>query len=236
LLLTFLALLKERYVRAFIYLGVALAFKLQALFILPFLICYYLCKRKFSALLFFIPVLVLWLSGILAYINGADLFTVFKIYFDQIDTYHEMYLGFYSFWVLVGNNYEILKNFAIMLTAGICAIGTYSIVSCKKYFESKESILSILCWFLWTVLLFLPGMHDRYAYPLDIFLILLAFTNKKYIKYAVLSATLSTTVYGNFLFSQAFVHEYSLLYLLFYVHFSQTIFSTSEISTNAENL
>lgn len=52
LALTFL--LKERYALAFVFLGVAFAFKLQFIFILPIFIVVYVVKRKFSILNFFI--------------------------------------------------------------------------------------------------------------------------------------------------------------------------------------
>ncbi len=47
-------LMKEKYVKSFILLGVAFAFKLQIIFILPLYILIYISKRKFSIVHFFI--------------------------------------------------------------------------------------------------------------------------------------------------------------------------------------
>ena len=46
-------LMKEKYVKSFILLGVAFAFKLQMIFILPLYILIYISKRKFSIIHFF---------------------------------------------------------------------------------------------------------------------------------------------------------------------------------------
>lgn len=47
-------LMKEKYIKSFILLGVAFAFKLQMIFILPLYILIYISKRKFSIIHFFI--------------------------------------------------------------------------------------------------------------------------------------------------------------------------------------
>lgn len=45
-------LVKKKYVRSFVSLGIAFAFKLQAVFILPLFIIYYICEEKYSILYF----------------------------------------------------------------------------------------------------------------------------------------------------------------------------------------
>ena len=234
LMLTMLCLLKERFFLTFIFFGIAIAFKLQSIFMLPFLFCYYLYKKKFSILMFLVSIFAFWFSGIVAYIKGQNLFESFKIYLNQTDIYHAMYLNFCSFWALVGDSYDEFKLFGVLLVLALCVIGIYMVLCGKKKFETQEQIVNTYSWFLWTCLLFLPAMHDRYAYPLDIFLILLCFTKKSYLKYAILSVLVSLVTYGKYLNSNDIPYYIcTLLYIFAYFHYTYYILIKETDEDNA---
>ena len=120
---------------------------------------------------------------------------------------------------LVGNDYSNLKLFAIIVTIFICGVGLYLIMSEKVKIISLEDYLRVATWFMWTCILFLPSMHERYTYPLDIFLILLCFINREYLKYAIYSICLSTITYSSFLFANTSIDILMvLLYIFLYVY------------------
>ncbi|MBR2525473.1 hypothetical protein IKE67_03300, partial [bacterium] len=145
-------------------------------------------------------------------------------------------MNFPNIWTLVGNNYESLKGFAIMLTLAICLAGIYTVINGIKKFETNEQIINTCCWFLWTCLIFLPGMHERYAYPLDILLLLLCFTDKKYIKYSIICILSSLMVYGNFLYSNQIQCNYlAIFYILTYIHFTHTILKDNTNKSEKSN-
>lgn len=224
LMLVIFFLLKEKYFLVFLFYGLSLSFKLQAILILPFLIAYWLVKRKFTVFMFFLPFLCLWISGVFAYFNSADLLSAFKIYFAQTGRFSEMYINFPSFWCIAGNETSDIANFAKILTMIICLVGLFVIMSGKKKFETKEQILNTLCWFLWTCLIFLPSMHERYAYPLDILLLLLCFINPAYIKYAAMAELMSLVSYNFYLFGYYFhFYVFAVFYIIAYFHFTYTI-------------
>lgn len=232
-LMTILYLYREKYVRAFIFLGLAFAFKLQAVFILPFIICYYLYRKKFSIIMFAIPVAVFWLSGLPAYIFGRELNTPFVIYMEQADEYHSMYMNIPSFWMLVGEDYEILNRGAIIITFVLCGVALYTIISGIKKIDSAEQFLNTATWFVWTCVLFLPSMHERYTYPLDILLVVLAFVNKKYVKYALVSSTLSLITYGIYFFNNGSLDKfYALIFLATWLHYTYFIIKQDEPSSD----
>lgn len=80
-------LVKEKYIKSFIMLGIAFAFKLQFVFILPLYLVLYVTKKKFSILHFLIlPVtnIVLCLPTL---IMGNSLANVLSVYFNQTSTY-----------------------------------------------------------------------------------------------------------------------------------------------------
>ena len=224
---TLFYLYKKHYLKAFIYLGVAFAFKFQAIFILPFIISYYFYKKDFSISNFFISLFTFWITGCFAYIQGRNIFTPFTLYQNQADTYHNMYLNIHSFWLIFGNDYDAFHTFAILLTLVICGLGLYVLLSGYKSIDCGESYLNTACWFVWTCILFLPAMHERYTYLLDILLVLLCFIDKKYIKYAALSFLLSFITYGAYLIGNDGIRSlYALIFIVSWVHYTYVILLT----------
>lgn len=228
-ILTLLFMFDERYMLSFIMLGIAFSFKFQAIFIVPFIVCYYICKKQFSILYFFVSVAVFWISGIPAYLNGRSLLTPFKIYSSQTGTYQSMSLNIPNFWNLIGGDYKSLHTFAIVLTIALCGIGLYFAMSDKLKLENELSYASTATWFVWTCLLFLPAMHERYTYLLDILLVVLVFLDKKYLKYAVISVMLNIMTYCHFLFGTPFtlIQWCSIAYIISWAHFTYTLIATS---------
>lgn len=228
-ILTVYCLYKEKFVRAFVFLGIAFAFKLQTVFILPFLICYYLYKKKFSIVMFGISVAVFWLSGIPAYLSGRPLNTPFLIYMNQADEYHFMYMNIPSFWMLFCIDYDVLNRTALVVAVTLCGLGLYMILSGKKKMDSAEQFINTAAWFAWTCILFLPAMHERYTFMLDILLILLSFVNQKYIKYAMVSSGLSLFTYNIFLFGNGTLEPiHAWIYLAAWLHYSYFVLKQDE--------
>ena len=228
--LSTLALLyMKKYPLAFIFLGIAFGFKLQSVFILPFIAMLYLNRKDFSFLNILYTVMAFWAVGIVAFIHGRSLMAPLDIYLYQIDNYPKMYFNFPSFWTLFSNDYLCFGNVPIITTATIMLLGVLFLYS-RKDFEQKYFFYAT--WTVWTVLLFLPKMHERYAFPLDILLLLLCFLDKKCIKYAVLSICLSLMTYGIYFGGlndssyqnnptiQLLMTLASAIYTAFYCHFT----------------
>lgn len=237
IVLTIFFLYREKYKMAFLMIGVALSFKLQTVFIIPFVIALYFYKKKFSFLNFIITITVFELSGIFCFFEGRSILEPFRLYLNQTNTYPSMWLNVASFWRLIGDDYNDLKIFAIITTIVLCGIALYIIISKKIKIICLEDYLKIAAWFLWTCILFLPSMHDRYTYPLDILLIMLCFINRVYIKYAIYSVCLSTITYGSFLLGNASIDTLMvLLYIFLYISFSLKVFVDKELITKSNEL
>lgn len=206
---------------AFACLGMAFACKLQAVFVMPFLAAYYLKSRKFSVLYLVITLLVFWASGIVAFLYGRNLLAPFTIYQYQTGEWPYLFVDFPSFWVLTGNELS-LKIFAVLITFGLCAAGVLFYLRDKR--EDKAVFYPYAAWFVWTMVLFLPSMHDRYAYLLDILLVLMSFMDKRYVKYAVVCCCISLWAYGSYLFglreASASLELRAVLFLIMYAVYS----------------
>lgn len=224
LILTLYALYNEKYVSTFVFLGIAFAFKLQSIFVLPFLICIYFYRKKFSILYFLIPILVLELSGIPAFIFGRNLAAPFSIYLFQTREQPVLYANIANFWCLVGDNYEYLSSFAMIFTLILLGMGLYLVLSGKKSLHKSEDYLNFCCWIVWTCVMFLPVMHERYTYLLDILLIILCFIDYIYLPFATISGILSLLSYSCFLFDTPYNSKSaSLTFTISYIIFSFTM-------------
>lgn len=210
---------------AFVLLGLAFGCKLQAVFILPIIGVYYLLSKRFSLLWVLLSVVAMWLSGIVAFAYGRNLLSPIMIYIGQVGHYQEMYMGFPSLWMLVGNDYWALRWFAILLTVMVLVTGVWYCLNHKRVALYDERFYAVAAWFMWSMLLFLPSMHDRYAYLLDILLVIVACLDRRFLKYAVITVLISLYYYSIYLFGdRGNGHVLSaLIYLFAYLHYTRTL-------------
>ncbi|MGV3024208.1 hypothetical protein ACED96_00670 [Clostridium thermobutyricum] len=149
---------------SFIFFGIAFAFKLQAIFILPVLIILYFSNRKYSILNFLWIPIVNVILYIPALISGRSFSKIISIYFTQESQYKKLTLNManiYSFFHSGENN--MIRTAGIIFTLFIFAMIFCFIIYKKK----KLSNLNIVTLSLLSVLIstyFLPGMHGRYVY------------------------------------------------------------------------
>lgn len=225
-LATLYQLRRGSYALAFVLLGLAFSCKLQTVFIMPFIVVYYLITKRFSALYIFISLVVVWLMGAVAFAYGRSLLAPLSIYYGQSSHYQLMYLSFPSFWVILGDNYLGFRWYAIFFTLCVVVAGMYACLNHRRYVMGKDGYYCALAWFIWSMVLFLPSMHDRYAYLLDLVLVLLACLDRRFVKYAVVALLSSLYFYGCFLFVQRDEAPIwlSAVYLLAYLHFTCTIY------------
>lgn len=139
-------LFEKKYVPSFLLLGMALAFKMQMIFILPFFLFYYFLEKKYS-ILNFILILVGWyglsIPGILMRGNWLE---PYQLYFQQTDTHRLMWLNFPSFWILVGDNYEMLKKPAILITVSVLGMALVYAMYKGKRLEQPSAFLQMAAW------------------------------------------------------------------------------------------
>lgn len=224
LLFTIYALYRGEFTKSFILYGLALSFKLQAIFLLPFIIIYYFYKKSFSILNLLISFIVYFGVNSIGIFWGRDILEPFKVYTMQVNLYEEMWMNFPSFWQLIGNNYAVLSKIAIILTIAVLGLILLLVISGKKKIDTCDEFFEVCVLCFWTVLMFLPAMHDRYAYFLDLMLLLSAFVNPKYIKYAICCIVMSCMSYGFYLFGGIVLSWHALIYFIFYLLFVYEVF------------
>lgn len=227
---TLYCLSRDAFRKAFVFLGLAFACKLQTVFILPLILAYYMKSRKFSLSYLLLSAAVVWATGAVAFLYGRSLLAPLSIYHTQTVEYTHMYLNFPSFWMLTGDNYAALGKPAILLTFALCALGVV------RFYEDRREAASVYyhyaVWFAWTMVLFLPKMHERYSYLLDVLLILTACMDRRVVKYAVVSCCISLWTYSNYIFMRDAGERYmtlvSVVFTAAYAHYSYHLLSPSK--------
>lgn len=166
--LALIMLLKERYTLTFVMLGLAFAFKLQFIIILPIFIVYYVVKRRFSILNFLlIPAvdLILCLPAIIA---GKPIIECLTVYFRQTQTYAgSMSMNYINFWSIFNADPNFWNFAGTLLTFAICAVALVWIVY-NRVQLTHEAIIALTVWFAIILTFFLPGMHERYLFAGEI--------------------------------------------------------------------
>ncbi len=206
ILASLFSLTRKRYRAAFILYGLAFAFKFQAVFALPFFLILYLISERFSIVKFlYIPV-VLELSALPGILSGRSILSPFLIYLDQTSTYNAVSMNYPSFWNIpvmdwagADGSYREFKLIAVIFTAAVLGI-LLLLVLRRQIIPTRETLTGLLHITVYTSVLFLPVMHERYGYLYEITGLILAFYNRKYILPAVGLILLSCATYSYFLF------------------------------------
>lgn len=227
-------LMDEKYIKAFIFLGLSMAFKLQFIFVLPIFILVYISKRKFSVFHFAIIPLVDIILCIPAILVGKGLFNCINIYIEQMVEY-DGYLSLnfpsiYSLFFNIDSNYiytpnECIPSVGVWLTISIFVFMAFIILYKKIKLDSK----AILAFSLWSVMIctfLLPHMHDRYLYIGDILSIVYFAVNRDNIYVPIIVNVISLYGYCWFLFGGLTLPlEYvAIAYLITIVLFTKNIF------------
>jgi len=208
IVLALIYLCKDKYTRAFVFYGIAFAFKFQAVFALPFFLFYYFYKRKFSILYFgFIPVMMTALS-LPALVQGRTIGEMIHIYTDNTSLHQSLANGYPTFWRLLADGtdftgadaYDVLKHAAMAFTVIILGCLVYIWIK-NKVMLTTTNIVIMAFLMTYSTVFFLPAMHERYGFCYEILAIAIAFVSARTIPLAIGLTCISLTTYGSYLFN-----------------------------------
>lgn len=216
IVLSLYMLMRDRYHMAFLLLGFAFAFKLQAMFIIPFYLFYWFYSKKFSLLYFFYIPLVMELSGLPCLMVGRPLREVllgaFSIYGSQVGAKMGLYIEYPSFWAFLdvvpvglhgGYDYYRWQQLMIAFTIAVLALIMYYFIKSKISLSSRH-MLYIAFLLSFTTVFFLPNMMSRYGYLYIVLSIPIAAINKKTIPACVCLQVITVYMMNNGCYSNLF--------------------------------
>lgn len=232
---------KDKSIPSFIFLGIAFAFKLQTVFILPVYLYYYFTTRKFSILNFFFIPLVDFVMCLPAVLLGRPLSDILTIYLEQTDYGKLLQFNCPNLYAIIcdGANtyyYTYLKNFSIFLTFAILGAGLVMVIYRRVNMKNTENFLLSAIWTVFTCIMFLSSMHERYGYLLDILAIIYAITMCKKIWLPIACTLVSLRGYSFYLFGYEVLdlRTTAVIYFTVYVIFTYQFFR--DVIKNGEKL
>lgn len=187
IMLSLLALLEEKYLKAFIWLGFSFAFKLQFMFILPLYILMYISQRKFPLRYFLIIPLVNIVLCIPAIIAGKPIMDCLTIYVNQAGQYNDylslIFPGVYNILFPTNNINYAIKPIEQMGTIGVIVTMFVFIIMAaavmhKKIKFGKQQIIEFGLWSVMVATFLLPYMHERYLFAGDVLSIIYFLYNR----------------------------------------------------------
>lgn len=179
LFLSLYFMIKKKYNASFILYGIAITFKLQAIFLLPAYGIIYLKNRNFSILKFLWVPIVNFILYIPALIIGKPISSILDAYICQTGKYaYKTTLGYPNIYYFFSTDKISLIRPGIIFTICLLFVFMLFVLYTKGKLEDKEIIeLSITIVFL--VTFFLPEMHDRYGYVAEVLSIIYFIIIKK---------------------------------------------------------
>ncbi|MFZ5882141.1 MAG: glycosyltransferase 87 family protein [Chloroflexota bacterium] len=200
LLLCVYFLLTERPTPAMLMLGLSLAIKAQAVFLLPFLAVMFF-KKRIPWPTLFLPPLVFVLSILPAVWAGRPFMEALTIYVSQSGEFQQVSMhapNLYSFAVGHPTWRQPIYYGGLALT--VILLGGWVFVYARRRFALTPRLVLLTA--LVSVILapfLLPRMHDRYFYPADNLALVLAFFAPSYWHVALGYQVISSLTYALFL-------------------------------------
>ena len=205
-------LLKDRPAAGLVWLGVALAWKLQAIFLLPLFVMAYFCGRKRFSLLWFLAVPgVLLVSGLPMALVGESPWYAVNVYLGQTDLYTKITYNCPNLFAVLSPVSEQPAADAafcwtgIMLCLSALALTTAWFIRRNVVLDNRTMVL-LGAWCVFCCVFFLPRMHERYAIVGELLLLCWAAGSGKPRAYlcVILTTLTALSAYSQYLFQASF--------------------------------
>lgn len=200
LLLCFYYLFEDRPCKAMFFYGMAFVFKLQSLFIFPFLVILWVNKKVDLKYFLWIPALY-FLSIVPAWIAGRPLMDLINIYMAQgAQDVWSLSIKWPNIYQIIGNQFFLLEyaSAGTWLILGILMVILYAMAQ-KRYRITNEFIVQMALFFAILTPWFLPHMHERYGCVADILAIIYAMMNTKKFYFPLVQILVSFNSYMAYL-------------------------------------
>ena len=195
---------------AYVFLGLAFSFKLQAVFIMPlFPIFIFTRKISFKDCYLFFAVFIAMLSP--AIISGMPLDAVFSAYIAQTSYYSELNMNIVNIWQFVDHVDYSSFRLAGLHIAGLATLSLmyFSYVNRKRLTNTVDFVRLT---YLFAIILpfLLPNMHDRYYFMADVLSVSVFLFDKRRWYVPVVTVFCSYVFYARFLMSGITLIDYRL--------------------------
>ena len=211
-IMSFYYFIKNHHRTSAIMLGIAFAFKLQTIFVIPFFFALFLRRKVNLKYLIWIPI-VYASFAIPACFASNDFFGRFKeiwmVYFNQTtDSYKQLALNCSTLYSLIFNNFseeKFIAAFAVPFAFIIIGLVSFFLYRSKEEFNNN-TIVKVFTLFVMLTPFVLPHMHERYFYIADVAIIIYVVLNPKKFYLAIIAIITSMIGYMAYLWNIYFIN------------------------------
>ena len=194
-------LMVRKYAWGLVFFGIALSFKLQAIFLAPVLFAFFLSGTISWKYFLAVPAILI-LALVPAWIAGRPPQELLNIYLYQASQFEAITMNAASIYTWLPGSKQVFNLFyvpGVILGLSAAFLLTVLIYKAPRRISRGATLeLSLLAMLI--VPFFLPKMHDRYFYPADLLAIAFAFYYPAMFYVPVLVVGVSVLSYGPFLF------------------------------------
>ena len=167
--------LRERWAAMMLVFGAAVAFKLQAIFIAPFLL-YMVLSRRVSPRHFLLPLLAYAAMMLPAWLAGRPAWDLATVYLEQAGTYRWLSMNAPNPWSFVQYSRLLSYEAGVMLGTGLTVLAALALGALSVRLRRLEgaNLLLLAAVVAAAMPYLLPKMHDRYFFLADILVYALA--------------------------------------------------------------
>lgn len=201
--------LTKRESYSFFAFGLALAFKLQAIFLMPLLLVLFV--RKEVSWKSFLLILLVYLAAVTpAWLIGRPLDELLLIYVNQVQAYPQLTWNAPNLYQwMPETSYDILDPAGIVWT-GLLVCGLAVVAVRSRVTTTQETLIVLATLSVTSMPFLLPKMHERYFFAADVISIVFAFYFPRYFFIPVVIGMSSFFAYFTYLFGS---HVFLLPYL-----------------------
>jgi len=179
ILISLYCLMEEKFPLAFVFFGLALSFKLQAIFLIPVYIWLYFKLAKLSLLNFLIVPIVYFLIYIPAVLLGKPVSGLFATYTTQVTEYKSLVKNFANLYSFLPDDYDLFFAGGVILGLTVVGIFTLLIIMDEYVRAHPKTIIEVAMLSVMLSTYFLPAMHERYMFAADLLAVIYLFLNPK---------------------------------------------------------
>jgi Gpi18-like mannosyltransferase len=200
LLCTLLASLRGKPLLVTLFFAVAFSFKAQALVLAPYLL-FLAWKGEIRWAYALLVPLVFAVMMVPAWMAGRDAAALATIYAHQGAYYQLLSMNAPNPWAVIRHAPWISYQTGVVVGAGAAALGCLAVVRKGMRLAGDPGQVKLIVAAMSVVLVpyLLPKMHDRYFFPADVFLVLLACVMPRFAAAAVAMQAGSLVVYAGYL-------------------------------------
>jgi len=183
---------------AVLFFGFAFAFKLQAIFLAPFIAAMVLRKRIRWLHLLLLP--VGWLAALVPpMLNGAKAWEFLSLTSSQGESFPTLAINVGNPWI-IADRIHLNVHFGTLVGIALTALLMLALTiwGAQPAFRGARNTLAFATLSLLSVAYVMPKMHDRYFFPAEIFLCILSCVDLAFVLPAALVLTASLICYGNY--------------------------------------